>query len=120
MSEVFVLLLIGLTAGLFGGALGLGGGAIMVPALVLFMGMSQHEAQGTSLGMMVFPVAIAGAYNYYKEGYINIKYVFIIMAAFVIGGYLGSLISVHLPAKILRKIFGIFLIFVALKMIFSK
>ncbi len=120
MQEILILLLIGLVGGFFGGTLGLGGGAIIVPALVMFMGMSQHEAQGTSLGMMVLPVAAAAAFNYYQKGYINTKYVFVIMIAFVVGGYLGSLLSVHLPANILKKLFGVFLILIALKMIFSK
>lgn len=120
INEIIILLIIGLAAGFVSGSMGVGGGVIIVPALVFFLGMNQHQAQGTSLGVLAFPVAIAGAYNYYKEGYINIKFVLITLAAFAIGAYLGSLISIHLSGKILKKTFGIFMLLIALRMILSK
>jgi len=115
-----MLLLIGLLAGTVGGSMGVGGGVVIVPALIFFFGFSQHSAQGTSLAVLMFPVAIIGAYNYYKNGYVHIKYAIILVLAFAVGQYLGSLLSVHLPAKLLRNIFGFFIILVGLKMILSK
>ena len=119
-TELVILLVIGLLAGFTGGALGLGGGIIIVPALVFIMGLTQHQAQGTSLAVIVFPVAILGAYNYHKSGLINFKFVIVLALAFVVGSYLGSLMSVNLPEKILKKVFGFGLLALSLKMIFWK
>jgi uncharacterized protein len=119
-NEVIILVIIGLLAGFTGGALGLGGGIIIVPALVFIMGFTQHQAQGTSLAVIVFPVAILGAYNYYKSGYVNVKFVLILALAFFIGSYLGSLMSINLPEKILKKVFGVAILLLSLKMIFDK
>jgi hypothetical protein len=120
ISDIIILIIIGLFTGFASGSLGLGGGIVMVPALVFIMGLTQHQAQGTSLAVISLPVAFIGAYNYYKSGYVNIKYVIIIALAFVIGGYLGSLMSVNMPEKILKKVFGFFIFLLSLKMIFSK
>ncbi len=120
LPEIIILIVIGLLAGLTGSAFGLGGGIIIVPALVFFMGFSQHQAQGTSLGVLVFPVALLGAYNYYKAGYINVKFVVVLALAFVVGSYLGSLMSISIPEKLLKKLFGFFILLVSLKMIFDK
>jgi hypothetical protein len=120
LTEIFILIAIGLMAGFTGGALGLGGGIVIVPALVFIMGLSQHQAQGTSLAVIVFPVALLGAYNYYKSGYVNIKFVVILAVAFFVGSYLGSLMSINLPEKILKKVFGFTILLLSLKMIFDK
>jgi hypothetical protein len=120
LPEIIILIVIGLLAGFTGSAFGLGGGIIIVPALVFFMGFSQHQAQGTSLGVLVFPVALLGAYNYYKAGYINTKFVVVLALAFVVGSYLGSLMSISIPEKLLKKLFGFFILLVSLKMIFDK
>ena len=120
LPEIIILIVIGLLAGLTGSAFGLGGGIIIVPALVFFMGFSQHQAQGTSLGVLVFPVALLGAYNYYKAGYINANFVVVLALAFVVGSYLGSLMSISIPEKLLKKLFGFFILLVSLKMIFDK
>lgn len=119
-SQLFFLLIIGLIAGLVSGTMGVGGGVVIVPALVFFMGFTQHQAQGTSLVMMVPPIVAAGAYNYYKAGHVNLKFALILMVAFIVGSYLGSLFSVHISGRVLRKIFGFFMLAVALKMIFTK
>ena len=105
-TDIIMLLLIGLFAGTVGGSLGVGGGIVIVPALIFFFGFSQHSAQGTSLAVLMFPVAIFGAYNYYKNGYVNLKYALIIVLAFAVGQYLGSLLSINLPERVLRKVFG--------------
>lgn len=120
VNELIILIVIGFIAGVVGGSLGLGGGIIIVPALVFILGFSQHEAQGTSLAVLLFPIGILGVINYTKNGYVNFKFALILIIAFVLGSYLGSVISVHLPAKTLRKVFGIFMLLISLKMIIDK
>jgi len=120
INEIILLIVIGFLAGVVGGSLGLGGGIIIVPALIFLLGFSQHHAQGTSLAVLLFPIGILGVINYAKNGYVNFKFAAVLIVAFILGSYLGSVISVHLPAKVLRKIFGIFLLLISLKMIFNK
>jgi hypothetical protein len=120
VNELIILIVIGFLAGIVGGSLGLGGGIIIVPALVFILGFSQHEAQGTSLAVLLFPIGILAVINYTKRGYVNFKFALILMVAFVLGSYLGSVISIHLPAKTLRKIFGIFMLLISIKMILDK
>jgi uncharacterized membrane protein YfcA len=111
---------IGLSAGLIAGALGVGGGIIIVPALVFIFGMSQHHAQGTSLAVLLLPVGILAVMNYYRKGYVNFKYALILMIAFVLGSYFGSLFSIGLPDSTLKKLFGVLMLGVGLRMIFGK
>ncbi|MBN1820305.1 MAG: sulfite exporter TauE/SafE family protein [Prolixibacteraceae bacterium] len=118
--QIILLIIIGLLSGLLAGILGVGGAIIVIPALIFIMGMSQHEAQGTSLAFMIPPIGILAAWNYYKEGYVNWKVALILAVMFFVGAYFGSLISVNLPDKLLRKIFGVLLLLAAAKMIFSK
>jgi uncharacterized protein len=113
---VIILVLIGLFAGMLSGLIGVGGGIIIVPALVFFLGFTQHEAQGTSLGLLLLPVGILAVANYYKEGFVDIKVVAIMCAAFVIGGWLGSKLSLALPADTVKRIFAIILFYTAFKM----
>ena len=113
---VIILVLIGLFAGMLSGLIGVGGGIIIVPALVFFLGFTQHEAQGTSLGLLLLPVGILAVANYYKQGYVDIKVVIIMCAAFIIGGWLGSKLSLALPADTVKKIFAIVLFYTAIKM----
>ena len=120
LNELIILIAIGFIAGIVGGSLGLGGGIIIVPALVFIVGLTQHQAQGTSLAVLLFPIGILGVINYTKRDYVNFKFAFILIIAFVLGSYLGSLISVNLPAKTLRKVFGIFMLLISIKMIFDK
>lgn len=118
-QTVLILLLIGLTAGVLSGMVGIGGGIIVVPALVYFLGFSQATAQGTSLGMMLPPIGILAAYNYYKAGSLDIKYALILGLAFVIGGFIGSKVSLGLISETnLKKLFGSFMLIAAIKMIF--
>ena len=116
--EILILILTGLAAGMLSGMFGIGGGIVIVPALVFFLGMTQHQAQGTSLGVLVMPIVALGAYNYYKTGNLDMRAALIIAAAFLIGGYFGSKISLSIDQGILKKIFGVLLIVVAVKMIF--
>ncbi len=112
------LLVIGFAAGFMSSLVGIGGGVVIVPALVIIFGMSQKMAQGTSLAMLSLPVAFIGAYNYYKEGQVNWKMAFILAATFVIGGYLGSKVVLGLDSNIIKKIFAIFMIAIAVKYLF--
>ncbi len=120
INEIIILVIIGFIAGIVGGTLGLGGGIIIVPALIFILGFTQHQAQGTSLAVLLFPIGILGVINYAKNGYVNFKFAIILIIAFVLGSYLGSVISIHLPAKTLKKIFGVFLLLISLKMIIDK
>ncbi len=121
VSNLLVLAVIGLLAGFIAGGLGVGGGIIIVPALVMFFGMTQHQAQGTSLAVLSVPVGfIAAAYNYHKEGYINYKFALVLVATFLVGSYFGSLVTVHLPAKTIKKAFGVLMLVAGVKMIFGK
>lgn len=118
--HLVLLLLIGLTAGFVGGALGLGGGIIIVPALIYLLNFSQHQAQGTSLMVLLFPVGIFAVMNYYRAGYIDWKLALILMLGVVVGSYFGSMVSIKIPAVTLRRIFGIFIVLVGIKMILGK
>jgi uncharacterized membrane protein YfcA len=120
LQVVGILLLIGLAAGIFGGMVGLGGGVIMIPAMIYLLGLSQIEAQGTSLAVMIPPVGILAVMNYYKSGQLNLKYALIIAIAFTIGGYFGSKIALNIPVSTVKKIFGFALIAIALRMIIKS
>ncbi len=117
-ATILLLLLVGLIAGILSGLVGVGGGIIMVPALVLFLGFTQKQAQGTSLGIMLLPVGILAVLQYYKQGYINFNTVFIISAAFVVGGFFGSKLALTLSDDKMKKVFAIVLMLVSLKMLF--
>jgi len=117
--EIFLyLLIIGLAAGFMGGLVGIGGGVIIVPALVMLLGMSQHEAQGTSLMMILFPVGILGVLNYYKQGYVDFKYAGLLAVGFFVGSYLGSKFSLSLPQLTVKRIFAIVMMLLAIKILF--
>ncbi|MFA5803140.1 MAG: TSUP family transporter [Melioribacteraceae bacterium] len=120
MQEIITLLIIGLAAGLVSGVLGIGGGIIIIPMLVGFLGYTQKDAQGTSLGLLLLPIGILAVMNYYKAGHVNLKAVGIMVVTFVIGSYLSSLYAVNLPEGILKKVFAVFLILYALKLLIGK
>ncbi|MDO9340314.1 MAG: sulfite exporter TauE/SafE family protein [Bacteroidales bacterium] len=119
-SMLLILIVIGIVTGAMAGMLGIGGAIIMIPALVFFMGFSQQMAQGTSLAVMLPPIGILAAYNYYKAGQVNIKFAIILVVAFLIGSYFGSKFALTLPQPLLKKIFGVLLLMVAAKMLLSK
>lgn len=120
ISTILILIFIGLAAGALGGMVGVGGGVIIIPALIYFLGMSQFDAQGTSLAIMLPPIGIMAVMNYYNKGYVNMKYALIIAAFFVIGSYFGSKYALKIPQEVVKKSFGIFLLLVSLKMILGK
>ena len=117
---IIILVAIGIMTGAFSGFLGIGGGLILIPALVYFMGFGQHEAIGTSLAVMLPPIGLFAAYNYYKAGQVNIQYALILAITFMVGSYFTSKLAVSIPANTLRKVFSVFLILIAIKMFFSK
>ena len=116
---MIILILIGLVAGALSGFVGVGGGIIIVPALVYLLGLSQFEAQGTSLLLMLPPIGILAAMNYYQSGAVNWKYASVIALTFVVGGYFGSKITLKLDETLVKLIFGILMLLVAIKMIIS-
>jgi uncharacterized protein len=119
-SMLVILIGIGILTGFMAGMLGIGGAIIMIPALVFFLGITQQTAQGTSLAVMLPPVGIIAAYNYYKAGHVNIRFAIILAVVFLVGSYFGSKLALNLPQTVLKKIFGVLLILVAAKMLLSK
>jgi uncharacterized membrane protein YfcA len=115
---IIILLLVGLAAGILSGLVGVGGGIIIVPCLVFFLGFSQKMAQGTSLGILLLPIGVLGALQFYKQGYIDIKVVAIISVAFIFGSYFGSKIALKLSQENVKKIFAVVMLLVAIKMLF--
>ena len=120
MSTILILILIGVIAGGFSGFVGLGGGVIIVPALVFILGMSQHMSQGNNLAMMIPPIGILAVINYYKKGLVDMNSGVILALSFVIGGYFGSRLALSVSPEIIKKVFGVIIIALALKMMFSK
>jgi uncharacterized membrane protein YfcA len=118
VQTILMLTLVGLAAGALSGMVGVGGGIIVVPALVYFLGFTQMQAQGTSLGLLLLPVGFLAVINYYQKGFIDVKVVGIMCVAFVIGGYIGSKFSLSLPQDTVKKIFAVLLLLVAGKMLF--
>lgn len=110
---------IGLLAGMLSGLIGIGGGIIIVPML-LMIGLSQQQAQGTSLAVMLPPIAFLAVVNYQKAGAIEWKYAVIISLLFIVGSYFGSKIAISIDQKTLRKIFGAVLLVIAGKMLLGK
>jgi hypothetical protein len=117
-GTILGLLLVGLAAGLLSSMVGIGGGVVVVPALVFMFAMSQKVAQGTSLAMMLPPIGVLAVVNYYKAGFVDFKVAGILCVAFVVGSFFGSKIVLNMDMGILKKIFAVFLIAVALKYLF--
>jgi len=120
MSNVLLYLFLGLIAGILSGLIGIGGGIIIVPALVLLFGFSQHQAQGTTLALLVPPIGILAAWTYYKQGYVDLKIALFVALGFFFGGLIGAKLATGLSNVVLEKIFGVALFLIALKMIFFK
>lgn len=116
-ETIAIIILIGLAAGILSGMVGVGGGIVIVPALVYFLAFSQHQAQGNSLALMLFPVGILGVINYYKKGYVDFRYAGLLAVGFVVGSYLGSRFSLSLPQLTVKKFFAAVMLLVALKML---
>ncbi|MFH0771007.1 MAG: sulfite exporter TauE/SafE family protein [Candidatus Omnitrophota bacterium] len=120
MFNILVYLIIGLAAGALSGLIGIGGGVIIIPALVFLLGFSQLQAQGTTLALMVPPIGILAALTYYNRGLVDLKVAVFICLGFLFGGLIGAKVAVNLPNIILQRIFGVALLIISLKMIFVK
>lgn len=120
VATLLLLLAIGIVTGILAGMLGIGGAIIMIPAMVFILGFSQQMAQGTSLAVMLPPIGIFAAYNYWKAGHVNLKFALILAGAFIVGSYFGSKFALNMPQALLKKIFAGLLILVAIRMLFSK
>jgi len=118
IQTIALLVIVGLLAGMLSGLVGLGGGVIIVPALVFLLGFTQHQAQGTSLGILLLPAGIFAVLNYYQKGYIDIKVVLLLFAGFLVGGWLGSKLSLSLSEAVLKKVFACALVLIAVKVLF--
>ncbi len=115
--QLLSLLGIGLVAGVFAGMFGIGGGLVIVPALLFLLQMKELEAIGTSLAALIPPVGLLGAYEYYSQGYINVKFALLIAAGLFIGAYFGAKIVIGLPPVVIRRIYGTFLLLIAARML---
>ena len=121
LTLILSLLVIGLVAGILSGFMGVGGGVVMIPLMLLFLGYDQHEAQGLSLAVLAVPVTFVAAYTYHTNGHaINWKYALIIAVCFVVGGYIGSKFAVKIDQGLLKKIFAVILVVAAIKLFFGK
>src|SRR5216684_1257059 len=110
-------LALGCAAGALSGLIGIGGGVLIVPALVYLFGMTQHKAQGTSLGALLLPIGALAFWEYYKAGNVDVKAAIIIAVTFTIGGYFGGRFAQNISEPVLRRIFAVLLIAVAIRML---
>jgi uncharacterized membrane protein YfcA len=120
MENILILLCIGLAAGCLSGLVGVGGGIIIVPALVYFLSFNQQMAQGTSLSILLLPTGIFAVMNYYQKGYVDWKVALIIASSFLLGGFIGSKVAISLDQNVVKKIFAAFMVLMGLKMLIWK
>ncbi|MER3493037.1 MAG: permease [Mastigocladus sp. ERB_26_2] len=119
MTNIWLCIILGLIAGIVSGMTGIGGGIIILPALIFFLGFSQHQAQGTTLALLVPPIDLLAAWTYYKQGYVDIKVAAFLCLGFILGGWFGAKIGTSLPNGVLTKIFALLLIFSAARVLFA-
>lgn len=113
-------IILGVVAGVFGGMFGIGGGVILIPVLVYLFGLTQHQAQGTTLAIMVPPIGLLAALRYYYSGNVKLGMAGFICLGFFVGGLVGANFVQNLPDPLLKRLFGIFLLSVSIKMILAK
>jgi len=118
MINILLLLALGLTAGTISGLIGIGGGVLVTPALVFLLGFSQHQAQGTTLAMLVPPIGILGSWTYYQKGFVNVQAAGLICLGFMLGGLIGAKFAVIIPALLLKRVFGVAMLSIAVEMLF--
>ncbi len=119
LQTIIILVIIGIASGILSGFVGVGGGIIIVPALIFFMGMSQLNAQGTSLFVLLLPIGILAVINYWKAGQINWSFGLVVSLAFVVGGYFGSKLALKISPNLVRFIFGIIMVLISVKLMYS-
>jgi uncharacterized membrane protein YfcA len=120
MLHILLYVLLGTTAGTLSGLIGIGGGVIIVPALVFGFGLSQHAAQGTTLALLVPPIGILGAWTYWKHGDVDLRIAAFVCIGFLFGSLLGARLATHMPNLLLEKIFGGAKILIGLKMLLAR
>ena len=118
IQTILIIIMVGLAAGMLSGLVGVGGGIIIVPSLVYFIGFSQKTAQGTSLAMIMLPVGIFGVMQYYKQGHVDFRIVGLLAIGFLAGSFFGSKIALSISQETLKKVFAILMIVIAVKMLF--
>jgi len=118
-QTIFMLVSIGLFAGLLSGFVGVGGGIIIVPALVFLLGLTQHQAQGTSLFVLMLPVVSFAVLNYWKSGNVKWEYGLVIAMTFIVGAFLGSKLSLKISPGLVQLLFGILMAYISFRMILS-
>jgi uncharacterized membrane protein YfcA len=111
---------LGLAAGILSGLLGIGGGLILVPALVYIFGLTQHQAQGTTLAFMIPPIGLLAALKYWHDGNVKLNISMLMCLGFFIGGFVGAMFVHKIPEPLLKRMFGTALLLASLKMIFGK
>jgi uncharacterized membrane protein YfcA len=120
VTQLLILVLVGLLAGALSGFVGVGGGIIIVPAMIYFMNMNQMQAQGVSLALLMLPVGVLGVMNYYKAGHIQFNYVLIMAIGFVLGNYFGSKYAMRLPEHKIKFLFSLLMLYVAVQMLWKS
>lgn len=120
MNASILYIILGLVAGILGGMFGIGGGTILIPVMVYLFGLTQHQAQGTTLAIMVPPIGLLAALRYYYSGNVKLGMAGFICLGFFVGGLIGASFIHNVSEPLLKKLFGIYLLFIAAKMIFSK
>jgi uncharacterized protein len=120
ISLSLLYIVLGILSGFLSGLIGIGGGTIVVPLLVIIFGLSQKTAQGTTLALLVPPIGILAAWTYYKQGYVDFPIAGLICVGFIFGGLIGAKLATNISNQTLERIFGIALLLISIKMIFSK
>lgn len=118
-QTVVYLIIIGVTAGVLSGFIGIGGGIIIVPGLIYLLGLSQLQAQGTSLALMLPPIGILAFMHYYKAGNVDLKIAGIVAATFIVGGFFGAKLAHKVDENLVKIIFGLIMLLIALKLIYN-
>lgn len=118
-QTILFLIIIGAVSGVLSGFVGVGGGILIVPGLMYVLGMSQIEAQGTSLFILLLPVGILAVMNYWKSNHVNVGFGLIVASAFVIGGFVGSKLALKISPSLVKLIFGVIMAYVSIRMIHS-
>jgi len=120
MVQAALLVLLGLAAGTVSGVIGIGGGVLLVPALIFLFGLSQRTAQGTTLALMVPPIGLLAAWTYWKDGFVDLKIAGLVCVGFFIGGLLGAQLVPHVSDRVLERLFGVAMLLIGVKMIIAK
>jgi len=120
VTQMILRILLGLAAGILSGLFGIGGGIIIIPALVFLFGLTQQQAQGTTLALLIPPIGLLAALTYYRQGYVDLRIAGLIIVGFFFGGLVGAKVATGLSNAVLQKMFGVLLLAVAAKMLLGK